>query len=428
MTRLLLVCMSVLAGCSPDSLDAALARESLSEAAQEAVMDQLGARRTLLPPRADVRPLAVPSQTSATLPKTIKVWRRALDGSTASCSGRVDTLDFEDYVKGVLPHEWITSWDVQSLKAGAVAIRTYAWYWVNAGGKYTCADIDDTTASQVYKDARVAKASQSVDDTRGQTVVTAAGAPVFAEYSAENSDPTADGVSEPYCTGKALNGHGHGMCQWGSQRWALAGKDYQFIVAHYYPGKSLTGTGPAWAARLGARQAPPAEMTSGEEATVWIEYANDGSSAWSTTDTRVGTTAPRDRASVFVAPQNWISPSRPTAADQSTAQGATGRFSFVMRAPEVDKDTSFTEDFGLVQENVTWFGPPDDAVSFTILVHPKKTQSIDPPGNTGEQPGGTGGMPTTAGCEVAPRGGGGPLAMLLVLFGALVARRRRDNV
>ncbi len=42
------------------------------------------------------------------------------------------------------------------LKAGAVAIRTYAWYWVNAGGKYDCADIDDTTASQVYKDARVA--------------------------------------------------------------------------------------------------------------------------------------------------------------------------------------------------------------------------------------------------------------------------------
>ena len=86
-------------------------------------------------------------------PPTIRVWRRGVDGSTASCSGRVDTLALEDYVKGVVPHEWISSWQAESLKAGAMAARSYAWYWVAAGGKYSCADVDDTTASQVYRDS-----------------------------------------------------------------------------------------------------------------------------------------------------------------------------------------------------------------------------------------------------------------------------------
>src|SRR5688572_13510718 len=47
---------------------------------------------------------------SVTLPATIRVWRRGLDGSTASCSGRVDVIPLERYVAGVLPHEWIRSW------------------------------------------------------------------------------------------------------------------------------------------------------------------------------------------------------------------------------------------------------------------------------------------------------------------------------
>jgi hypothetical protein len=407
-----LVVLFALAGCTP--LDG-----------EEFLMAQIQARRDSPPPLADVRLTPPGFAGTSALPKSIKVWRRGLDGSSASCSGRVDTIDFEDYVKGVLPHEWITSWDEESLKAGAVAIRTYAWYWVNAGGKYDCADIDDTTASQVYKDARVAKASQAVDDTRGQTVVTSTGAPVFAEYSAENSDPTKDGVSEPHCTGKALYGHGRGMCQWGTQRWALAGKDYQFMVAHYYPGRTLTGVGPAWGAKRAGTQAPPAEMTSGEEAVVWLEFVNEGSSGWTIAETRVGTTSPRDRKSAFFAPQNWLSDSRPTGADHAYASGQTGRFSFVMRAPEVDKDTVFTEHFGLVQEGVSWFGPE---VTFDVMVHPKSSApagdpNLDPVGDTDPAKTQMGTSTTAGGCSVAPRG---QLAPWMLLFGVLLWRRRRE--
>src|SRR5262249_43684563 len=70
------------------------------------------------------------------------------------------------------------------------------------------------------------------------------------------------------------------------------------------------------------------DMTSGDIAMVYLDYTNDGAQTWSTTNTRVGTTVPRDRQSPFYDSTNWISSSRPTAADRSTSTGALGRFSF----------------------------------------------------------------------------------------------------
>lgn len=176
-------------------------------------------------------------------PTTIRIWRRGLDGSSASCSGRVDVIPFESYVKGVLPHEWIRSWHNESLKAGAIAIRTYAANWVRNGGKYTCADLDDTTASQVYKDERFANTNAAVDATKNMYVMKN-GLPINAEYSAENSSPTATGVSDPLCAGKTRYGHGRGTCQWGSQRWATqSGKSATWIIEHYYPGSTVQTVG-----------------------------------------------------------------------------------------------------------------------------------------------------------------------------------------
>ena len=175
------------------------------------------------------------------LPPSIRVWRRSQGGSD-SCSGQVDVIPLEDYVKGVLPHEWISSWKDESLRAGSVAIRTYAVAWILKGGKYTCADLCDTTYSQVYKDSTLPVTDQAVDTTAGQVLVKS-GTIVFAEYSAENGDPTKTGVSDPVCAGKTLYGHGRGMCQWGGQRWAQQGKDYRWISLHYYPGSTLWSMG-----------------------------------------------------------------------------------------------------------------------------------------------------------------------------------------
>ncbi|MGN6106277.1 MAG: golvesin C-terminal-like domain-containing protein [Kofleriaceae bacterium] len=173
-------------------------------------------------------------------PTTIRVWRRGIDGSTASCSGRVDVIPIEKYVKGVLPHEWIRSWHTESLRAGAIAIRTYAASWIGRGGKYSCADLDDTTASQVYKDEFFTVTNAAVDAT-ASTFVMKSGAPVFAEYSAENGHPTATGISDTVCAGRTRNGHGRGTCQWGSQRWASqSGKSHAWILQHYYPGATVS--------------------------------------------------------------------------------------------------------------------------------------------------------------------------------------------
>lgn len=190
--------------------------------------------------------------------QTIRVWRRAVDGSTASCEGRVDVIPFEQYVKGVLPHEWFSSWRPAALQAGAVAIRTYAAWWVDAGGKYTCADVDDTTASQVYRDETHPATSAAVDATEGMYVVDEAGDLVFAEYSAENSDPTEFGVDEPYCTGRERNGHGRGVCQWGTQRWALnEDRGFDWIVTHYYPGSAILDSTPPLPVDAGPVDAAP---------------------------------------------------------------------------------------------------------------------------------------------------------------------------
>lgn len=172
-----------------------------------------------------------------TIPTKIRVWRRSL-GSTKSCSGRVDRMSLERYVRGVLPHEWIRSWKTESLRAGAIAIRTYAAAWIVRGGKYTCADVDDTAYTQVYKDATYPNTDAAVKHTEGLVLVKS-GKIVFAEYSAENGDPTKSGVSDPPCHGRSLFGHGRGMCQWGTQRWAKLGKNHRWMALHYYPGASL---------------------------------------------------------------------------------------------------------------------------------------------------------------------------------------------
>jgi MYXO-CTERM domain-containing protein len=389
-------------------------------------------------------------------PATVRIWRRSIDGASASCSGRIDVIPLEDYIKGVLPHEWIASWHDESLRAGSLAIRTYVWNWVNRGGKYDCADLDDTTRSQVYREERVARASAAVDLTSGMAI-TRSGGLVSGEYSAENANPTADGVSDPLCAGRELFGHGRGMCQWGSQRWALDGRDHRTIATHYWPGSAIEGGAPvadAYAAELRGMD-HPAEMVSGERAVVWVELENTGRATWDLALTRLGTTAPRDHASPFYDAENWLSPHRATAPDHSDyAPGRVGRFTFMITAPAVTEATMIEDTFGLVQEGLTWFGPED--IRIAILVRPvgeppppttdagtttppptetsdAGSTSTEPPTEppTGMEPetfpatpGAVGGR-LTGGCSTDGDDAPSSLTALLVAIAALTFRRRR---
>ncbi|MFT5354593.1 MAG: hypothetical protein ACI9KE_001800 [Polyangiales bacterium] len=203
------------------------------------------------------------------IPETIRVWRSQgspLAPSSAngfadrSCEGDVLELDFEEYVKGVIPHEWIPSWHPEALRAGAIAARSYAASHALGGGRWDCADVDDGTVTQVYRDDRAGPTDEAVDATRGLTVVRG-GVVLRTEYSAENSHPTAsDGIDDPLCAGSTLFGHGRGACQWGTQRWATSTcfaepcdfgslssepKDHLWMLDHYFPGTEVCAHEPA---------------------------------------------------------------------------------------------------------------------------------------------------------------------------------------
>ena len=342
-------------------------------------------------------------------PATIRLWRRSIDGQTDSCLGQIEVIDLEDYIAGVLPHEWIPSWHDESLRAGALAIRTYAWGWIARGGKYTCADLDDTTRSQVYRDDRNDRATAAVEATRGMAI-TSGGVLVSGEYSAENGDPTAYGVVEPLCTGRTVNGHGRGMCQWGSQRWALDGRDAIWIATHYYLDSIVESAGgpplPSYDASYVA-QSVPAAMTSGERAQVYVELRNEGSRTWDLSGTRLRTSSPDDHASPFYDRENWIDDHTATAPDAGTyARGAAGRFTFMITAPEVTSATTITDTFRLGQDGVGPFGPE---VTLSVLVSPRGGVAPPADGGAGTDAGGGGEPPPpgmlSSGCAITSRAG-----------------------
>jgi len=97
-------------------------------------------------------------------PETIKVYRVS--------EGKVDNVDFKDYVMRVVSREWNVEQGALR-KAGAVAVKQYAWYYVlhYRGGKFNgnCFDVKDTTADQLYAEKAVvglpAGVKSAVNDT-----------------------------------------------------------------------------------------------------------------------------------------------------------------------------------------------------------------------------------------------------------------------
>src|SRR5439155_6340995 len=182
---------------------------------------------------------------SVTVPTSIRVGSNC--ASKATCT-TFNVYSLDTYVKNGLDDEWFSSWNAESLKAGAIAYRSYGVYYVYHPLSVNY-DICNTTSCQVNDPTDSATSTRNaVDNTTGMIVIDSTGNnPFFAEYAAENNDsactdgftgsPSANWscMSDPVDAGQAFNGHGRGMCQWGTQRWAVnQGKDYVWIVNHYY--------------------------------------------------------------------------------------------------------------------------------------------------------------------------------------------------
>ena len=207
----------------------------------------------------------------ASLPSTIKVARYF----TSGCSGsyeRIDTIEFEEYVKGVVNAEVGVFRGVEGgpaaaaecWKAFAVAARSYALHFILTS-PYANYDINDTACNQVYKDDRQAEVSAAVDATRGQVLVKGSDHDVIDRYfyaascAEHGTEPAYRGGIIPdvtpshACVGTWC-GHDNcaahadnpnvpgddrclvwGTCQWGSIERSMDGDSYREILGHYQP-------------------------------------------------------------------------------------------------------------------------------------------------------------------------------------------------
>jgi len=196
------------------------------------------------------------------LPLNIRVGRNC----TATSCTTVEVYSLQTYCKYVLPAEVYSCWGnltggMNSLQANAVAVRTYGTYHVYnpISSNY---DICDNTYCQYMGNVQSTNTNQAVDNTYPYILTNSSGV-VRSEYSAENNNRgCGNGYSgtgsswpciyDPVCINSNPNGHGRGLCQWGSVRWATGRvvttsspctqgnfhsygtKTWQQILEHYY--------------------------------------------------------------------------------------------------------------------------------------------------------------------------------------------------
>ena len=156
----------------------------------------------------------------------------------------INDVPLEDYLKGVVPSEMPSKWNLEALKAQAIAARSYA-VATKTAGKHASKGFDlvDTTADQAYGGASAEKArtSQAVDDTKGIVLVQDKRVlPTY--YHASSGGQTkvwSSGSSflqsvPSFDYGTKKNGHGVGMSQHGANNLASQGYNAYQILNYFY--------------------------------------------------------------------------------------------------------------------------------------------------------------------------------------------------
>ena len=188
--------------------------------------------------------------------------------------GATTPFALENYVAKGLQQEWIPSWNDDSLKAGAVAYRTYGAYFVQHPGRSGSSnyDIRSDACNQGFVPVSkpAASTSSAASATDGVALTSDGTTAYFSEYASNTtgfgactSGQTGDGTSswpcmaDPIAFGTTGNGHGRGMSQFGSHWWASGinpsgnpgvtyPRKWQCILDHYYNDNGNTtgeGTG-----------------------------------------------------------------------------------------------------------------------------------------------------------------------------------------
>ncbi|MDI9260338.1 SpoIID/LytB domain-containing protein [Alicyclobacillus sendaiensis] len=161
-------------------------------------------------------------------PAVIRVAIRAYNNPTAPIL-YVQTLGFEEYCEDVLPNEWIPSWNEEALKAGAIAVKMFAWYWTlhprtENGWTY---DVDNTTNYQTFKYlSGQYKTDLAVQQTWNMVFVPPDGAIKPLQYRQGSAHRPGYAYIGTYI-----------MSQWGTEYWAKVAKlPFTQILSLFYPG------------------------------------------------------------------------------------------------------------------------------------------------------------------------------------------------
>lgn len=150
----------------------------------------------------------------------------------------VEEVPFKDYVRNVLPNEWVPSWGTtapDSLRAGAIAVKMFAWWRMRYGRPEQGADVVDNTCDQRYiKGVHYDWTDRAVEDTWNYRMRDG-GQVVEIHYLS----------TAAYCSP-----YPRCMPQWGTYYDALAGMKWPAIVHKYYDPVTLDGVAAraAWTA------------------------------------------------------------------------------------------------------------------------------------------------------------------------------------
>jgi peptidoglycan hydrolase-like amidase len=143
----------------------------------------------------------------------------------------VKTVPFETYMANSLPNEWSPSWNTESLQAGAMAIKMFAWYHILHPTKLDGwdFDLDNTTNFQTYREGnRFAETEEAHRRVRNLAYTTPDGTIVELNYRAGTPE-------NPNWAYRNANM----MAQHGTQYWAQQGRNMLQILQWYFQGRQL---------------------------------------------------------------------------------------------------------------------------------------------------------------------------------------------
>ncbi len=166
----------------------------------------------------------------------------------------INELSIEDYLKGIA--ETSNTDPIEKIKAISITARSYAYYYSNIGQKFPGKPYhldDNPDHTQKYRgygyEKRSPNAVKAVNATQG-IVITYNGNAILTPFFSQSdgrtrsaqelwgwkNTPYLQRVSDPYCKGLKLAGHGVGMSGCGALGMAQNGKTFDDILHYYYQG------------------------------------------------------------------------------------------------------------------------------------------------------------------------------------------------